>query len=52
MTDLELFEALMRKSSLCEHSEISITEQGYFVVTLRDGMNCIDILFDKEGNIQ
>ena len=51
-TDLELFEALIRKSRLLDKAEIQTLKDGRFVITLYDNIDEVNITFDEDGNIE
>ena len=52
MTDLEQFEALIRKSRLLDKAEIQTLKDGRFVITLYDNIDEVNITFDEDGNIE
>ena len=51
-TDLEQFEALIRKSRLLDKAEIQTLKDGRFVITLYDNIDEVNITFDEDGNIE
>lgn len=51
-TDLEQFEALIRKSHLLDKAEIQKLKDGRFVITLYDNIDEVNITFDEDGNIE
>ena len=51
-TDLEQFEALIRKSRLLDKAEIQKLKDGRFVITLYDNIDEVSITFDEDGNIE
>lgn len=51
LTDLEQFEALIRKSYLGDKAEMTILDDGRKLITLHDNTDSVNIVFDKDGNI-
>jgi hypothetical protein len=51
MTDIEVFEDLIRRSSLCNSASIRKQEDNW-VITLYQDSNRVDIVFDEKGEIK
>lgn len=51
-TDFDIVKGIIERSSLRKHFDEATIETGERIITLREGADEVDLLFDKDGRIE